>query len=374
MSLSRSELPMHRVRIALVLLFAGALMLVPAARSASSDMVVSQVYAGGGNSGATYANDFVELFNRGSTAVDLSTWSIQYASASGTSWQVTPLAGSVQPGRYYLVQLASAAAIGATLPTPDTSGTTNLANSGGKVALVRDSTALACGATAGSCSGIALVADLIGYGTATDYEGSGAATGLSNTTAALRADDGCTDTDANSSDFAGATPSPRNSATAAASCSGGTPPPPDETATGSAGVDIDIQSALSIALERQNISFGNARAGDTPAAISERVTVSSDNAAGYSLTVHRSAFQPADLPLGMTASAPSGGTIGAQLAGGAKAAIPIAPAADLLIGTTSARSAAGGDAWPTNVSFTSALPAVPSGRYTATVTYTVIGR
>jgi hypothetical protein len=76
----------------------------------------------------------------------------------------------------------------------------------------------------------------------------------------------------------------------------------------------------------------------------------------------------------MTASAPSGGTIGAQLAGGAKAAIPIAPAADLLIGTTSARSATGGDAWPTNVSFTSPLPAVPAGRYTATVTYTVIGR
>jgi len=80
MSLSRSELPMHRVRLVLALLFAGALLLAPAARSASSDMVVSQVYAGGGNSGATYTNDFVELFNRGSAAVDLSTWSIQYAS------------------------------------------------------------------------------------------------------------------------------------------------------------------------------------------------------------------------------------------------------------------------------------------------------
>ena len=71
---------MHRVRLALALLFAGALLLAPAASSASSDIVVSQVYAGGGNSGATYANDFVELFNRGATGVDLSTWSIQYAS------------------------------------------------------------------------------------------------------------------------------------------------------------------------------------------------------------------------------------------------------------------------------------------------------
>jgi hypothetical protein len=110
MSLSRTEQPMHRARLVLALLFAGALLIVPAAQSASPNMVVSQVYAGGGNSGATYANDFVELFNRGASAIDISSWSIQYASAAGTSWQVTPLSGSVQPGKFFLVQLASAAA------------------------------------------------------------------------------------------------------------------------------------------------------------------------------------------------------------------------------------------------------------------------
>lgn len=362
---------MHRARLFLALLFAVALVVAPAARSASADMVVSQVYAGGGNSGATYANDFVELFNRGASAVDLNSWSIQYASASGTSWQVTALGGTVQPGEYALVQLASAAAVGDALPTPDVTGTTNLANSGGKIAVVRSATALSCGAAAGSCSADPNVADLIGYGSATDYEGSAAAA-LSNTTAAQRSADGCTDTDANSSDFAAATPAPRNSATAAKTCAGG--PPPGESASADAGVDIDIEDVLSISLERQNISFGSAVAGESPAAVSERVTVSSNNTAGYALTVHRSAFQPADLPLGMTASAPTGGQIGALLAGGAKAAIPIAPAPDLLIGTTSSRSAAGGDAWPTSVSFMSALPVVPPGRYTATVTYTVIGR
>ena len=72
---------MRRARTVLLLLLTGVLLLAPAARSASSDMVVSQVYAGGGNSGATYANDFVELFNRGSSAVDLGSWSIQYASS-----------------------------------------------------------------------------------------------------------------------------------------------------------------------------------------------------------------------------------------------------------------------------------------------------
>ena len=159
---------MHRARLVLALLFAGALLIVPAAQSASSNMVVSQVYSGGGNSGATYANDFVELFNRGASAIDISSWSIQYASAAGSSWQVTPLSGSVQPGKFFLVQLASAAAVGAALPTPDATGTTNLANSGGKIALVHSATALTCGASAGSCSADASVADLFGYGSSKD--------------------------------------------------------------------------------------------------------------------------------------------------------------------------------------------------------------
>ena len=108
--------------------------------------------------------------------------------------------------------------------------------------------------------------------------------------------------------------------------------------------------------------------------MSERVTVASNRAAGYALSVHRSAFVPSDLPLGLTAAAPSGGQLGGQLAGGAMAAIPIAPAADLLVGTTSGPNASPGDAWATNVGFTSPLPLVAAGHYTATVTFTVIGR
>ena len=175
----------------------GGVLVVPAARSASPDIVASQVYAGGGNSGASFTHDFVELFNRGSTAVDVSGWTIQYASAGGTTWQATALSGSIAPGRHYLVQLASAAAVGAPLPTPDATGTTNLAVSGGKVAIVRDATPLTCGSSAGSCSAVASVADLIGYGTAVDYEGGGAAPSIDNASAAIRAGDGCTDTDAN---------------------------------------------------------------------------------------------------------------------------------------------------------------------------------
>ena len=70
----------------------------------STSVVVSQVYGGGGNSGATLKNDFIELFNRGASAVDLTGWSVQYNSAAGTgAWQVTNLSGSLAPGQYYLV-------------------------------------------------------------------------------------------------------------------------------------------------------------------------------------------------------------------------------------------------------------------------------
>jgi len=362
---------MHRTRLLVALVFAALLLAAPAAPASSSGVVVSQVYAGGGNPGASFTNDFVELFNAGSAPVTLDGWTVQYASAAGTSWQATALAGSVAPGHHYLVQLSSAASIGAALPTPDASGTSNLAVSGGKVAVVTGATELSCGASPGSCSGVSGIEDFVGYGSAADYEGAAVAAALSSSTAAIRADAGCTDTGSNADDFSADTPTPRNTSSPATSCAGGGS---SGGTTGSASVDIDIQNSLSLALEQPAISFGTASSGTTPAPVSERVTVNSNNVAGYSLTVHRTAFTPADLPLGIASTGPAGGTLGPALVGGARAAIPIAPAADLLVGTTSARSAGAGDVWPTTLGFTGPLPVVAPGRYSATVTYTLIGR
>jgi hypothetical protein len=360
---------MHRARFVATVLAAAASMLVPLARAASPDAVISQVYAGGGNAGATYTNDFVELFNRGGAAVDLTGWTIQYSSAASTSWQLTTLAGTLAPGRHYLVQLGSTAAVGAALPAPDASGTTNLAASGGKVALVRNATALVCGAAAGSCSS-AGAADLVGYGSAADFEGAGAAPALDSTTADVRANGGCTDTDVNAADFAAVAPAPKNGTAVAAPC-GGTPPPTG--GTGQTAVDLDVQPVLSLSLERTSVSFGQAVAGATPTPVSERVTVTSNDAAGYSLTVHRTAFTPGDLPLGLAASAPAGAQLGPSLGAGL-VPIPVAPAADLLIGSAQAATAAGGAAWPATIGFAAPLPAVASGRYAATVTFTAIPR
>ena len=76
------------------------------AGTAHAEVVISQVYGGGGNASAPYRSDFIELHNNGMEAVDLSTWSVQYASSTGTSWQRTNLSGSIAPGGYYLVKQA----------------------------------------------------------------------------------------------------------------------------------------------------------------------------------------------------------------------------------------------------------------------------
>ena len=168
-------------------------------------VVISQIYGGGGNSGATYRNDYVELFNASAGNVDLGGWTIQYASATGTAWQIQPLGGIMQPGEYYLIELASGGAVGAFLPTPNVSGTINMSATAGKMALVSAGDPLD-----GCPSGDPLVVDLVGYGsTANCREGATNAPGASNTTATFRKNDGYTDTDHNGADFQVAAPNPR---------------------------------------------------------------------------------------------------------------------------------------------------------------------
>ena len=369
--LSMQRLSVQRVIVIVVLFLLGTLLTASVADSASPNVVISQVYAGGGNAGAGFSNDFVELFNRSGAVVDVGSWTVQYAPAAGTAWQATPLSGSIAPGRFYLVALASTAAVGGALPAPDAVGTSNLAASGGKVALVRDGTALTCGAAAGSCAASPLVADLVGYGSAADFEGAAPAPGLDSTTAALRAGGGCNDTDANSVDFTPVVPAPRNSASSAVKCVGA--PAQGGGNTEGVAVNLDVQPVLSIALDQATLSFGKVAPGTTPSPLAEHVTVVSNDAAGYSLTVHRSAFAPGDLPLAISATAPGKATLGAGLSSGVLAPIPVAPAADLLIGTAAAVTGSG-EVWPAHLGFASALPAVGAGLHKATVTFTVIGR
>ncbi len=195
------------------------LLLIIVSISAQSQVVISQVYGGGGNASATYTNDFVELFNKGNAAVDISGYSVQYASATGTAWQVCaiPAGTTLAPGKYFLIKLAGGT-VGIALPTPDLDITTtppNLSGTKGKVALVNNSTAL---------SGAVITTgyvDLLGYdATATSSETAPfLTTGTNNTLSFQRSNNGCNDTNNNSTDFALGAVNPRNAAVAAYSCS-----------------------------------------------------------------------------------------------------------------------------------------------------------
>ena len=153
---------------------------------AAGNLVISQVYGGGGNANASYTHDFIEIFNRSATSVPLNGMSLQYASATGTgnfgvnSGQLTELPSiSLQPGQYLLVQEASQAAVGAPLPTADVTDATPIAMAAGagKVALVADAASLDCNGGSNPCGPAALarIVDLAGYGSANFFEGAGAA-------------------------------------------------------------------------------------------------------------------------------------------------------------------------------------------------------
>ena len=172
----------------------------------AGQIVISQVYGGGGNSGATYTHDFIELHNNSAVTVNITGWSVQYASAAGAFSNKTDLSGSIPPGGYYLVQGASTAAVGLPLPTPDATGTLNLSAANGKVALVGDTTLLGSGLPTDPT-----VSDFVGFGTGSQYEGAGAAPAGSNTLAVVRQNSGTLDTNVNSFDFVTAVPAPRNS-------------------------------------------------------------------------------------------------------------------------------------------------------------------
>jgi len=189
--------------------FALCLLSLPAAAS----VVISQVYGGGGNAGAPYKNDFIEIFNRDTVPVRLNGWSVQYASATSGAWSVTPLPDlTLQPGQYLLVQEAMGSGDAASLPMPEASGTIQLAAGAGKVALANTRVPLTSATAAG-------VVDLVGFGATNAFEGAGPAVAPSNIKAILRAGNGCTDTDQNGSDFALAAPTPRNGSSAFHLCS-----------------------------------------------------------------------------------------------------------------------------------------------------------
>ncbi|WP_298750344.1 ExeM/NucH family extracellular endonuclease [uncultured Serinicoccus sp.] len=180
----------------------GLVALSPAALAAGPGLVIDEVYGGGGNSGAVYTHDFVELVNSTEASIDLDGYAVSYYSSSGNLGDSCDLTGTVEPGASFLVQQNPGSGGTTPLPDPDIECGASMSGSNGIVELTLDDE----------------VVDLVGYGSATRFEGSAAAPGLSNTTSASRTD--AVDTDDNAADFTQGEPTPNGSG-------GGTDPDPE---------------------------------------------------------------------------------------------------------------------------------------------------
>lgn len=235
---------------------------------AAGPVVVSQIYGAGGNAGAAWNRDFIELFNRSSEPVSLAGMSVQYQSATGTTWQATALPSYVlQPGQYFLVGGASGAT-GTDIGSVDQTGSLNLSGTTGKVALSRIATAMT------TADGGADVIDLVGFGTANRFETS-VAPAPSTVNSIQRAGAGCTDTDDNGADFsAGAVVGPRRTSTALHACSGGGTPP-------AAPIVLNCPASLSGGL---GTAFSGALSASDSDSIVNAAVIASGAVSGISLT------------------------------------------------------------------------------------------
>lgn len=193
-----------------------AFVLITTAKAQVNHVVIGALYGGGSNTGALYANDFIELFNPTDSPISLTNYSVQYAPATSSSWKVQPINAIIPAGSYYLIQLGGSGSAGVALPTADVIGTINLSATTGKVALVNTINPLPDNGIGDSTA-----IDLVGYGpTATGYE-TAPSPALTAKKCLVRANSGCTNIGDNSLDFSTTTSFiPQNSSSPVNICGG----------------------------------------------------------------------------------------------------------------------------------------------------------
>ena len=206
--MSARPLSMSALSSALAAAIVGALIPLAAIAPAQADtggsgVVINEAYLKGGSANAPYAKKFVELYNPGGVDVDLSSWSLQYRSATGTgaSNGVGALSGTIKAHAYFLVQLNGNGSTGAALPTPDLDLAGKITPSGTTGTLILAKTTSAVTAPTGSVTNQTAIADLLGYGASNTFEGSVATVTGANSVPNSLARTGFADTDDNGADF-----------------------------------------------------------------------------------------------------------------------------------------------------------------------------
>jgi hypothetical protein len=108
------------------------------AAATTGEVIITEVYGGGGNQFASFKNDFIELYNTTDNPVNISGWSVQYYAATGTGTTTNRIditTGTIPAKGYFLVQASSGGSTSLDLPTSDVSGTISLSSTSGKVIL-----------------------------------------------------------------------------------------------------------------------------------------------------------------------------------------------------------------------------------------------
>ncbi len=198
-----------------------------AAQTADPNIRISQIYTRGGTAGATFQNDYVELFNRGNVDVDVSGWSLNISNYTGTppSFQMSVstirLFSSsgiiISPGKHLLIKFGGGGAHGQPTPFDINLNPFPLSDTGGQIALLGKDKTLAHFYCPAAPDLTGAVVDYVGFGPAICYEGT-ATLSPPPDQAMTRINGGCTDNNDNLADFSLATPNPRPRLDAATPC------------------------------------------------------------------------------------------------------------------------------------------------------------
>jgi len=184
------------------------------------DVVISQVYAGAGNSDSSYQANFVELFNRTNAGIDIRGWPIYFTTPTGTFQSFVAFVGSqaigIQAHGYLLIKFGPTGTSGQPVNSDfDATGLQSGISPAGKILLARTNSIPNSACPLPNTD----IIDFVGYGSAAScFEGSGPTANPGNTTAVIRKFGGCLDTDNNASDFVIGSPVPHNSSSPTNSC------------------------------------------------------------------------------------------------------------------------------------------------------------
>jgi hypothetical protein len=187
--------------------------------TADPNIRISQIYTRGGESGATFQNDYVELFNRGNVDVDISGWSLNISNFSGvppniqysaTNIKLFSSTGNIMsPGAHLLIKFGGSGTNGQPITISDINlNPFPLSDTGGQIVLLAKDKTLPFSYCPAAPDLTGVVVDYVGYGIAICYEGT-VTLAPPPDKALWRIGGGCTDNNDNLADFSFAIPNPR---------------------------------------------------------------------------------------------------------------------------------------------------------------------